>query len=158
MANNQKLKVRVVHTQITDFPVGIFYALKSIAHLTVDLSYNKIATLAPDSFYPNASAWDAVGTRSVIGGLDLYGNAMHCDCGMVWLGHWLRRWLRETAQMNTISKDDTRNMLLVSKHHFHNIFVCVCVYVTIILLFNKSGAFLWYRMVSYFASNAFQIK
>lgn len=71
-------------------------------------------TKISDSFYPTVSIWDAVGTRSIIGGLDLYGNALQCDCGLVWLGHWLRRWLRETAQMNMISKDEMKKMLLVS--------------------------------------------
>lgn len=114
LGNNQRLHLRITGTQVTDFPAGVFYALRHVAHLSIDLSANRIVSLSPDSFYPNASAWDAVGTRSVIGGLDLWGNPLQCDCGLVWLGHWLRRWLRETAQMNVISKDETRNMLLVS--------------------------------------------
>lgn len=115
LAKSQRLHLRITGTQITDFPAGVFYALRHVAHLSIDLSQNRVGSLAPDSFYPNASAWDAVGTRSVIGGLDMWGNPLQCDCGLVWLGHWLRRWLRETAQMNAISKEDARNMLLVSK-------------------------------------------
>lgn len=114
LANNQRLVLRVTNTQINDFPPAIFFALKNIPHLSIDLSMNRMISLAPDSFYPNASSWDAVGTRSVIGGLDLYGNPLHCDCGLVWLGHWLRRWLRETAQINAISKDEMKMMLMVS--------------------------------------------
>jgi hypothetical protein len=36
------------------------------------------------------------------GGLILKGNPWTCDCGLVWLGHWLRRYLRETKQIHTV--------------------------------------------------------
>lgn len=114
LSRNQKLHLRITNTQIAEFPPEIFYTLKNIPHLSIDLSFNRISSLSPDSFYPTVSIWDAVGTRSIIGGLDLYGNALQCDCGLVWLGHWLRRWLRETAQMNIIPKEELKKMLLVS--------------------------------------------
>lgn len=124
LARNQKLQLRITNTNINDFPPAIFYALRMVSQLSIDLSNNKIVSLAPDSFYPNASSWDAVGTRSVIGGLDLHGNPLQCDCGLVWLGHWLRRWLRETAQINAISKDEMKTMLMVSTYS-----KCVCILV-----------------------------
>lgn len=114
LAHSHRLHIRIHHTQINDFPPTIFYALKAIPHLTIDVSNNRVTALAPDSFYPNASSWDAVGTRSIIGGLDTYNNPMQCECGLVWLGHWQRRWLRETSQVNTLSKDDFKSMLTVS--------------------------------------------
>lgn len=114
LARSQDLTIRIVNTQINDLPPGLFYALKHVPRLTIDISNNLIATLAPDTFYANSSAWDAVGTRSIIGGLDVYGNPLQCDCGLVWVGHWLRRWLRESAQITPISKEDTKLMLEVS--------------------------------------------
>lgn len=32
----------------------------------------------------------------------LKNNPWSCDCGLVWLGHWLRRWLRETVEIHTL--------------------------------------------------------
>ncbi|XP_062706182.1 chaoptin isoform X2 [Aedes albopictus] len=115
LARNHDLKLRIRNTLVNDLPPGIFYALKYIPRLSIDLSDNLLAALAPDSFYPNASSWDAVGTRSVIGGLDISNNPMQCDCGLVWLGHWLRRWLRETTQVNPIQKDEMRKMIRRAK-------------------------------------------
>lgn len=123
LSHNHRLHLRIHHTQINDFPPTIFYALKSIPHLTIDVSNNRVTALAPDSFYPNASSWDAVGTRSIIGGLDTYNNPMQCECGLVWLGHWQRRWLRETSQVNTLSKDEFKSMLTVSHLFISNIHV-----------------------------------
>lgn len=110
---SQRLVIRIRNTLLTDLPVGLFYVLNTVPHLTIDLSSNQVSSLSPDSFYPNASTWDAVGTRSLVGGLDLYNNPVQCDCGLVWLGHWLRRWLRETAQMNVVTRKESRLMLEV---------------------------------------------
>ncbi|XP_058121652.1 protein artichoke [Anopheles ziemanni] len=115
LARNHDLKLRIHNTMVNDLPPGVFYALKYIPRLSIDLSDNMLAALAPDSFYPNASSWDAVGTRSVIGGLDVSNNPLQCECGLVWLGHWLRRWLRETAQVNLIPKDEMKQMIRRAK-------------------------------------------
>ncbi|XP_058450252.1 chaoptin [Malaya genurostris] len=115
LARNHDLKLRIRNTLVNDLPPGIFYALKYIPKLSIDLSDNMLVALAPDSFYPNASSWDAVGTRSVSGGLDISNNPLQCDCGLVWLGHWLRRWLRETAQVNLIPKDEMKQMMRRAK-------------------------------------------
>ncbi|XP_038113193.1 chaoptin [Culex quinquefasciatus] len=115
LARNHDLRLRIRNTLVNDLPPGIFYALKYIPRLSIDLSDNLLIALAPDSFYPNASSWDAVGTRSVTGGLDMSNNPLQCDCGLVWLGHWLRRWLRETAQVNLIPKDEMKQMIRRAK-------------------------------------------
>lgn len=110
-----RLTVRLHRTSIVQLPGGLFYALHAVSQLSVDVSQNRrLVGLSPSVFYPNVSVWDAVGTRSIVGGLDVYGNAaMGCDCGLVWLGHWLRRWLRETAQMNVVTRDEGAAMLEV---------------------------------------------
>lgn len=114
LSNSYNLKLTIHNTQINDFPPTIFYALRSIPHLTIDLSNNNVANLAPDSFYPNASSWDSVGTRSIIGGLDVYGNSLQCECGLVWLGHWLRRWIREVSHMHSLTDDEFKELVEVS--------------------------------------------
>jgi hypothetical protein len=35
------------------------------------------------------------------GGLHLKGNPWICDCGLIWLSMWLKRWLREALQIHT---------------------------------------------------------
>lgn len=111
LARSQKLTIRIRHTKISDLPPGIFYTLRSVPHLSIDISDNRINALAADSFYPNKTYWDTVGTRSIIGGLDTSNNPLECECGLVWFGHWLRRWLRESAQIRVIPKDDMRRMV-----------------------------------------------
>ncbi|GAB0098568.1 insulin-like growth factor-binding protein complex acid labile subunit [Sergentomyia squamirostris] len=110
LARSQDLTIRLRSTLINDLPPGLFYALQNVPRLKIDISDNLLATLSPDTFYPNASAWDAVGTRSIIGGLDVSGNPLQCDCSLVWLGHWLRRWLRETVQIHLVTKDEQQIM------------------------------------------------
>ncbi|XP_023170260.2 chaoptin isoform X1 [Drosophila hydei] len=111
LSRNQRLQVKISHTRISDLPPGIFYTLREVPHLSIDISHNRINALAADSFYPNKSYWDAVGTRSIMGGLITSHNPLECECGLVWFGHWLRRWLRESAQIKVIQKDDLKRMV-----------------------------------------------
>ncbi|CRL02651.1 CLUMA_CG015766, isoform A [Clunio marinus] len=111
LARNLYLKIRIRKTMISDLPTNLFYALKHIPKLSIDLIDNKLSRFSPDIFYPNTSAWDAVGTRSIMGGISTMGNTLPCDCDHVWYGHWLRRWLRETAQVNVVTKDEAKRML-----------------------------------------------
>ncbi len=41
----------------------------------------------------------------VAGGLALQGNPLSCTCSNLWLGVWLRRWMRETLQLHTSGVD-----------------------------------------------------
>lgn len=114
LSHNYHLDLSIHDTLINDFPPTIFYALRTIPHLSINLSNNNVANLAPDSFYPNASSWDSVGTRSIIGGLDVVGNPLQCECGLVWLGHWLRRWLREVSHVHSLTDEEFKSMVEVS--------------------------------------------
>ncbi|KAH8375722.1 hypothetical protein KR093_002687 [Drosophila rubida] len=111
LSRNQRIQVKISHTRISDLPPGIFHALREVPHLSIDISHNRINALAADSFYPNKSYWDTVGTRSIMGGLITSHNPLDCECGLVWFGHWLRRWLRESAQIKVIQKDDMKRMV-----------------------------------------------
>ncbi|PSN46304.1 hypothetical protein C0J52_18601 [Blattella germanica] len=48
-------------------------------------------------------------------GLILKGNPWTCECGLVWLGHWLRRWLRETMQIHTVVLEGAQQMQTVAR-------------------------------------------
>lgn len=37
-------------------------------------------------------------------------NPWVCDCGLTWLGYWLRRWLRETVQIHTVVLEVAQQM------------------------------------------------
>ena len=113
LARNVNLKIQIRKTMISDLPPGLFYALKHIPKLSIDLIDNKLSRFTHEPFYPNLTAWDAVGTRSIMGGINTAGNSLACDCDHVWYGHWLRRWLRETAQVNVVTKDEAKRMLKV---------------------------------------------
>lgn len=39
--------------------------------------------------------------RCIAGGLILNGNEWICDCDLVWIGEWLRRWLRESFESHS---------------------------------------------------------
>jgi hypothetical protein len=114
LSRNHILKIRILNTMISDLPVGVFYPLRHIPKLSIDLVNNKLLTLSPDIFYPNNTSWESVGTRSIMGGIDISGNPIQCDCDHVWIGHWWRRWLRETAQVNVVPKEEAKRMLKVS--------------------------------------------
>lgn len=40
-------------------------------------------------------------TYFFLGGLILTGNEWICDCDLVWIGEWLRRWLRESFESHS---------------------------------------------------------
>ncbi|KAK7590169.1 hypothetical protein V9T40_001782 [Parthenolecanium corni] len=52
----------------------------------------------------------AVGWTEEPGGLITKDNPWSCDCGLVWLGHWLRRWLRETVEIHTLVIKEAQQM------------------------------------------------
>jgi Leucine-rich repeat (LRR) protein len=114
LVRNVNLKIRIHRSMISDLPANLFYSLRHIPKLSVELSDNKLSRFMGDIFYPNASAWDAVGTKSVMGGIETgNGNHLICDCDHVWYGHWLRRWLRETTQVNVVPKEEAKKMMKV---------------------------------------------
>lgn len=48
-------------------------------------------------------------------GLVLKGNPWTCDCSLVWLGHWLRRWLRETVQIHTVALEGAQQIQALAR-------------------------------------------
>ncbi|XP_059082371.1 chaoptin-like isoform X2 [Tigriopus californicus] len=96
-----ELLLTIRDTELHELPKGFHSMFKNVVHFSLDLRDNKLETFAPDALYQNGSAWQRTGTRILQGGLALQGNPWKCSCENVWLGEWLRRWMRETLQLHT---------------------------------------------------------
>ncbi|GLH08939.1 Uncharacterized protein GBIM_14095 [Gryllus bimaculatus] len=112
---NYELVLRIRGTQLSSLPAALFARLHRVPHLSLDLRDNKFSTLSPGTLYPNGSSWESVGTKLISGGMMLKGNPWSCDCGLVWLGHWLRRWLRETLQIHTAVLEGAQQMQALAR-------------------------------------------
>ncbi|OXA45174.1 Slit 2 protein [Folsomia candida] len=100
LQNCLRIELTITRTSVEEIPSRIFELLNA-EWAKVDLSFNKISTLNSASLYPNSSFWFSKGTKLLQGGLVLTGNDMQCDCNLVWLGDWLRRWLRESYESHS---------------------------------------------------------
>lgn len=130
-----ELSLRIRDTNIQDLKPGVLYRLQHIQHFSLDLSNNKLRSLAPHSLYSNGTSYQNIATKMIsgkkifffmckeiktnlliwlkiyfLGGLMLSDNPWNCDCGLIWLGHWLRRWLRETVQIHTVVLEVAQHM------------------------------------------------
>ncbi|CAH0389807.1 unnamed protein product [Bemisia tabaci] len=110
LVRSRALTIRIHETQIEDLPPGLFASLVQIPVLSLDLVNNRLSSLSPASLYSNATSWESIGTKLLTGGLVLEKNPWACDCGLVWLGHWLRRWLREALQIHTVSLETAQQL------------------------------------------------
>ncbi|XP_057659374.1 chaoptin-like [Diorhabda carinulata] len=95
---NPDLVLKIHDTLIEDLPAGLFANMYRISYLRIDLRFNMLSQLSPDIFYGNTSGWRNIGTTMVSGGLILSDNPFRCGCHLAWLGHWYRRWIRESVQ------------------------------------------------------------
>ncbi|KAG8334376.1 biological adhesion [Homalodisca vitripennis] len=111
----RELVVEISGTQVQDIPAGFFAGLSKTAHLSINLRDNSLLSLNPSAFYSNTSSWEHIGTKLIAGGLLLHDNPWLCDCGLVWLGHWLRRWLRESLQIHTAPLDAAQHLVLATR-------------------------------------------
>ncbi|XP_063232145.1 TLR4 interactor with leucine rich repeats-like [Bacillus rossius redtenbacheri] len=98
IGNNHELVLRIRGTQIKELPRGLFSELQRVSHLTVDISNNQFSSFKLSTIFANSTTWENMGTNQISGGLVLNGNLWVCDCSIVTVGQWTRRWLRETAQ------------------------------------------------------------
>ncbi|XP_065338557.1 chaoptin [Cloeon dipterum] len=112
---NYALALQIRGTQVEELPAGVFAALERVPILSLDLRDNKFTTLSPFTIYNNGSNWEVVGTKLISEGLILKGNPWTCDCSLVWLGHWLRRWLRETVQIHTVALDGAQQIQAMAR-------------------------------------------
>ncbi|XP_046665622.1 carboxypeptidase N subunit 2-like isoform X1 [Homalodisca vitripennis] len=110
----RELVVEISGTAVQDIPSGFFATFSHSAHLSINLRDNNLLSLTPAAFYGNVTNWEHVGTKLIAGGLLLHDNPWLCDCGLVWIGHWLRRWLRESLQIHTAPLDAAQHLVLAT--------------------------------------------
>ncbi|XP_039277765.1 chaoptin [Nilaparvata lugens] len=109
--DNSELVLRIHDTQIEELPPGLYTKLSKIINLSLDLRNNRFTSLSYTALYTNTTRWEDVGTKLISGGLKLAGNPWECECGLVWAGHWLRRWLREPKQIQLLSVEAGRQLV-----------------------------------------------
>lgn len=61
------LMLRIRHTQIEDLPIGLFEGIHNVAHVSLDLSHNRLMSLSPAVLYSNITSWDSIGTKLLDG-------------------------------------------------------------------------------------------
>ncbi|KAK6643443.1 hypothetical protein RUM43_004948 [Polyplax serrata] len=106
----RELTLRIRNTSLRTLKPGVLYKLQNIPHFTLDLSRNKFKSLSPHSLCPDDINYQNIRTKLIAGGLTLNDNPWVCDCGLTWLGYWLRRWLRETVQIHTVVLEVAQQM------------------------------------------------
>lgn len=65
--NNHELLLEIRETSLEEVPAGMIARLERIPHLSLDLSDNRITSLAPATLYSNGSSWESVGTKMISG-------------------------------------------------------------------------------------------
>ncbi|CAB4054588.1 unnamed protein product [Lepeophtheirus salmonis] len=99
--DSYELTLAIRHTNVSTLPIGFIQLFKNVFHLSLDIQNNSFRTLSPEVFYSNGSLWRKYnGTNIIQGGLSLQNNPWLCSCENVWLGIWLRRWMREALQLH----------------------------------------------------------
>lgn len=63
----RQLVVELSNTQVQDIPSGFFTGFSQTAHFSIDLRDNALLSLSPLAFYSNATSWDHVGTKQIVG-------------------------------------------------------------------------------------------
>lgn len=95
------IDLSITNTMVDDIPPRVFELLQHAEWARLDISNNKMASFDSSALYPNRSIWFSKGTKLLQGGLVLNGNEWICDCDLVWIGEWLRRWLRESFESHS---------------------------------------------------------
>nr|XP_015833364.1 PREDICTED: chaoptin isoform X2 [Tribolium castaneum]XP_015833366.1 PREDICTED: chaoptin isoform X2 [Tribolium castaneum]XP_015833367.1 PREDICTED: chaoptin isoform X2 [Tribolium castaneum]XP_015833368.1 PREDICTED: chaoptin isoform X2 [Tribolium castaneum]XP_015833369.1 PREDICTED: chaoptin isoform X2 [Tribolium castaneum] len=107
---NPDLVLRITGTEIEELPPGLFSSMYKVSYLTIDLRNNMLSYLSPEIFYGNTTTWKNVGTTLISGGLTISENPFRCGCHLAWLGHWLRRWTRESLQSHNAPVETAMRM------------------------------------------------
>ncbi|KAL3285423.1 hypothetical protein HHI36_019525 [Cryptolaemus montrouzieri] len=112
---NPDLLLKITGTNIEELPPGLFSNMYKISYLTLDLTNNQLTYLNPEIFYGNYTTWKNVGTTLISGGITISNNPFRCGCHLAWLGHWLRRWTRESLQTHNAPVETSRRMYEIVK-------------------------------------------
>ncbi|XP_022246102.1 chaoptin-like [Limulus polyphemus] len=104
--HTHELILRITGTGITRLPHRLLRYLTDIRYLTLDLRENNLKKMEPRVLEPgDGETGEPDGTKHIAGGVLLENNPWTCDCDLIWLSHWLRRWMRETLQVQMLHFD-----------------------------------------------------
>ncbi|XP_017771104.1 PREDICTED: slit homolog 1 protein [Nicrophorus vespilloides] len=109
-SKNPDLVLKITGTEIEELPAGLFANMYKISYLNIDLRNNMLSYLSPEIFYGNVTTWKNAGTTLISGGLTISHNPFKCGCHLAWLGHWLRRWMRESLQSHDAPVETSMRM------------------------------------------------
>ncbi|XP_015910441.2 chaoptin [Parasteatoda tepidariorum] len=99
-----ELIIRISGTMVSKFPDGLLKYLPDVRYLTLDLRNNRLTSMAPEVLAAvTRDGTDAYQTQHITGGVLLEDNPWNCSCELLWLGRWMRRWLRETFHVHMLS-------------------------------------------------------
>ncbi|KFM61030.1 Chaoptin, partial [Stegodyphus mimosarum] len=101
-----ELVLRITGTSISRLPKGFLKYLADIRYLTLDVRGNYLTTMDEEVLSP-ASKFrsEILTTQHISGGVLLEDNPWVCGCSLVWLGGWIRRWMRETLRVQMLHFD-----------------------------------------------------
>ncbi|KAG8180900.1 hypothetical protein JTE90_010648 [Oedothorax gibbosus] len=98
-----ELVLRITGTSIKELPKGLLRYLADIRYLTLDVRGNLLSSMEPDVLSPAPRIrTDGHTTQHISGGVLLEDNPWVCGCGIVWIGAWIRRWMRETLRVQML--------------------------------------------------------
>ncbi|XP_076328669.1 uncharacterized protein LOC143234861 [Tachypleus tridentatus] len=104
--HTHELILRITGTSITRLPPRLLRYLADIRYLTLDLRGNHLQKVEPSVLQPaKGETGGPDGTKHITGGVLLENNPWKCGCDLIWLSHWLRRWMRETLKVQTLHFD-----------------------------------------------------
>ncbi|XP_055951250.1 chaoptin-like [Argiope bruennichi] len=110
--STHELTIRIKGTMISEFPAGLLRYLSDVRFLTLDLRNNQLMTMTKEVLAEfTRNGLDVDQTQHILGGVLLEDNPWICSCELLWMGKWLRRWLRETFHVHMLS---TEAMLYVN--------------------------------------------
>ncbi|KAG8187144.1 hypothetical protein JTE90_004887 [Oedothorax gibbosus] len=101
-----ELTIRISGTPLKKLPDGLLKYLPDVRYLTLDLRNNDLREMRPEVLGMVTRSGYVVGqTQHISGGVLLENNPWRCSCDLLWLGKWLRRWLRETFHLHMLSAE-----------------------------------------------------
>ncbi|CAL1265572.1 unnamed protein product [Larinioides sclopetarius] len=101
-----ELVLRITGTSINRLPKGLLKYLADIRYLTLDVRGNFLTTMDEEVLSPATKfRADGLTTQHISGGVLLEDNPWVCGCSLVWLGGWIRRWMRETLRVQMLHFD-----------------------------------------------------